>query len=449
MKLTDAIKGKAPEEKLSEKLKQSFNENPLVMGISIGESLIEAGKWILDKVSITLSIDSPDGWENRQNIISFLDWVSNKEVFGKTRRLMLRRYWKDSDYVNVVTDDHAVRVFRYKGKLFWYKLQRERAPKANSYFGNSLGGATFITLHCLSQDIDFLKEIANEFKFEMKKDDIRTYTWEGGKWDDGLPIVPRSWSTVALNKDIKEEIVNEIKKFSERKDWYRQKGIPHKLGFLFEGPSGSGKTSLARALATDFVRNIYRVSLAAMSDATLAKALSNVPKGSFVLLEDFEKNTAVQSRFGKTIIKAKDPVPVNNDQSKETSLKTGRIETLSEKIEGDGEVKLPDPLESLTLEGVLNAIDGVNPLDDVILIFTSNDISNIDRALLRRGRIDLKYRIGILEHDDIADYVFNMTGIPHTGKPFAPIMGCDLSDIFRQNCEDVDKFISSLKREEC
>jgi chaperone BCS1 len=48
----------------------------------------------------------------------------------------------------------------------------------------------------------------------------------------------------------------------------------------------------------------------------------------------------------------------------------------------------PISSDELTLECVLNTLDGIKELYNAILIFTTNDISSIDPAVIRPGRVD-------------------------------------------------------------
>jgi ATP-dependent 26S proteasome regulatory subunit len=50
--------------------------------------------------------------------------------------------------------------------------------------------------------------------------------------------------------------------------------------------------------------------------------------------------------------------------------------------------------DELTLEYILNTLDGIVELNDAIIFFTTNDIDSIDPALIRPGRIDYILKMG-------------------------------------------------------
>ena len=54
-----------------------------------------------------------------------------------------------------------------------------------------------------------------------------------------------------------KDLIKEIELWRKSRDWYREKGIPWKRGWMLYGPPGTGKTALARAFAEDMNMPIY------------------------------------------------------------------------------------------------------------------------------------------------------------------------------------------------
>src|SRR5262249_25448820 len=69
-----------------------------------------------------------------------------------------------------------------------------------------------------------------------------------------------------------KNLIREIELWRKHRDWYLEKGIPWKRGWLLYGPPGTGKTALARAFAEDLNMPIYVFNLAEMSNYELIKA---------------------------------------------------------------------------------------------------------------------------------------------------------------------------------
>lgn len=104
-------------------------------------------------------------------------------------------------------------------------------------------------------------------------------TWGSWRWNGSRP--KRPLASLVLEKSVKEMIVADCKDFMVSEDWYAERGIPYRRGYLlqyvpssvgtlmlqsyfyFSGVPGSGKTSLIHALAGELGLDIYVVSLSA------------------------------------------------------------------------------------------------------------------------------------------------------------------------------------------
>merc|ERR1712013_379 len=71
----------------------------------------------------------------------------------------------------------------------------------------------------------------------------------------------------------KEEIVKRLDFFTNNKAWYKKRGIPYTMGFMFYGEPGCGKTSTIKAIANHTQRNIVSIPLNKIKSA---KELLNV-----------------------------------------------------------------------------------------------------------------------------------------------------------------------------
>lgn len=120
----------------------------------------------------------------------------------------------------------------------------------------------------------------------------------------------------------------------------RKHGIPLRRGILLEGPFGTGKTMTAYV--------------------TAAKAVAN--KWTFIYLEDpSQLPTAVQfaKQYSPAVVFAEDI-----DRA------------------------FPEERDEIT-DRILNAVDGVDSKDqEIVLVFTTNDVNSIEPAMLRPGRLD-------------------------------------------------------------
>ena len=166
----------------------------------------------------------------------------------------------------------------------------------------------------------------------------------------------RPLGSVILDDGIKEGIVADVQDFLQRQQWYVDRGIPYRRGYLLYGPPGSGKSSFIQALAGDLDYSVAMINLSemGMTDDKLAYLLTKLPKRSILLLEDA------------------DAAFVNRRQR-----------------DADGYSGA-----TVTFSGLLNALDGVAAGEERIAFLTTNHIDRLDPALIRPGRVDMMVRIG-------------------------------------------------------
>jgi hypothetical protein len=198
-----------------------------------------------------------------------------------------------------------------------------------------------------------------------------------------------------------KDLINEIELWRKSKEWYREKAIPWKRGWLLYGPPGTGKTALARAFAEDLNMPIYVYNLAEMDNHTLMKAWSemqvNVP--CIALIEDIDnvfhgrENVAKKGMYGMMMGPGR-----GKDDDKEGSGGAAR-----------------SFMAPLTFDCLLNCLDGVERSDGIFTVVTTNDLTKIDPALglprsgangetsfisTRPGRIDKAIELTYMEAID-------------------------------------------------
>jgi len=85
-------------------------------------------------------------------------------------------------------------------------------------------------------------------------------------------------------------MIDDIKNFQKSGDWYVNKGVPYRRGYILHGPPGTGKTSFVSAVAARLNLNICYLNLSSRSldDDTLNTLLNKSPLNSIILLEDID-----------------------------------------------------------------------------------------------------------------------------------------------------------------
>ena len=191
-------------------------------------------------------------------------------------------------------------------------------------------------------------------------------------------------------------LIKEIELWRSSRAWYLDKGIPWKRGWLLYGPPGTGKTALARAFAEDLNMPIYVYNLAEMSNHDLIDAWTlmqvNVP--CVALIEDIDN--VFNGR--ENVARKNNPVPLVLERKKDDSQGSKRA-----------------PFTPLTFDCLLNCLDGVERVDGVFTVITTNDLAKVDPALgqprrmadgsvefisTRPGRIDKAVELTYMELAD-------------------------------------------------
>lgn len=189
------------------------------------------------------------------------------------------------------------------------------------------------------------------------------------KWqreEIGAPIKQLPFNGLAYSPHI-EAFQTEIKRWKESEKWFKERGLPWRFGGGLFGPPGTGKTSFVRAIGQELDMPIFMFDLTSMDNRELVSSWKIALNASpcIVLFEDIDRI------FDK-------------DKSIRTSEK-----------------KAP-----LTLDCLLNCINGVEPAEGILVFITANDMSKIDPALgvpdtngksSRPGRLDRAVFFGELD----------------------------------------------------
>ena len=205
----------------------------------------------------------------------------------------------------------------------------------------------------------------------------------GWRWTDSRH--KRPISSIVLNPGVKEMLLSDTKDFLKSEKWYADRGIPFRRGYLLHGVPGSGKSSLIHAIAGELMLDIYTLSLSSswISDSTLTALMGRVPARCIVLLEDLD------AAFTRSTSRNEDSTGVPSSgssnehegpQPASSSSRHGRSSRHREQI---------SDCNTLSLSGLLNALDGVAAAEGRILFATTNHLERLDPALSRPGRMDV------------------------------------------------------------
>lgn len=286
------------------------------------------------------------------------------------------------------TPSFGSHYFWYRGRLLMFRREANREGSRSMLASEK----EEISISCFGRNPWILKELLHEARtLYMAKDKNKTLIYRGALrsgstepyWQRCMARSTRPFSTVILNEKTKTDLITDVTDYLQpaTQRWYSNRGIPYRRGYLLYGPPGTGKSSLSLALAGFFNMRIYIVSLSSMtaSEENLGQLFNELPRRCVVLLEDIDSAGLTHTRAdGGGESNGAEPLePGQTSPGKKEGEKNGR----------------------LSLSGLLNILDGVASQEGRVLIMTTNHLENLDKALIRPGRVDMMVEFGLADTD--------------------------------------------------
>ncbi len=164
-----------------------------------------------------------------------------------------------------------------------------------------------------------------------------------------------SWESIGGLEEIKEKLREAVEWPLQKPEVFKRMGIRPPRGILLYGPPGTGKTLLAKAVAKESEANFILVN----GPSLLSKWVG-------------ESEKAVREIFRKA------------RQTSPTILFFDEIDSLAPRRNADSDSKVSERV----VNQMLTEMDGLESLNDVVIIGATNRPDIVDPALLRQGRFD-------------------------------------------------------------
>lgn len=261
--------------------------------------------------------------------------------------------------------------------------------------------------------------ILEECFLKLTEKDIVRHYWTTPRssyelWAKLNPI--ESTPTIFFDKKLKKRIDTALDFMMNNKSWYTERSIPRKLTFVFHGSPGTGKSSLTRYIADKVGADIYSLNFNASSSTNMLAYMSAVTRSNpdriaVVTIEDFDT-------FGGLSKRDKD----DKNEDKKFSV--------------------------VDMSAFLNTLQGLVPLENIIVVMTTNHIEKIDDAILRKGRVDFCEEVKSLTLENVREhfeYVYKLP-FPATIEHIDPIKACDMQALFLENPMNPQAYLQAITK---
>uniref|UniRef100_A0A0E0MNC4 AAA+ ATPase domain-containing protein n=1 Tax=Oryza punctata TaxID=4537 RepID=A0A0E0MNC4_ORYPU len=342
-------------------------------------------------IQITIPEYSAKRFERSELFVAIEAYLSEHCIRGATK--LKAELVREEHKPNVSVDDEQEIIDKFQGTTLWWYAYTEY-PKSQVITVEP--GTDKRRFYRVSFHRSIRKKVLNDYvphvleKGRAVIADKRQrclftnnpYGHSPALWSNVVFQHTATFDTLAMDPTKKKAIIDDLEAFKKGKDYYGKVGKAWKRGYLLFGPPGTGKSTMVAAIANFLEYDVYDLELTAVNNNTELRKLFVETKGkSIIVIEDIDRSISLT-------------VKRTDDKSAGDSNNTYMTSLPKERDKGDNDIKL-------TLSGMLNVIDGLWSAcgSERIIIFTTNNKSKLDPALIRRGRMDMHIEMSYCRYE--------------------------------------------------
>lgn len=350
----------------------------ILIGASLGMMLVVLRNvpqmlWyrIVNTLTIRLVIDESDNMAGFGFRVFNL-WIKENRIEWLTRSF-------EVDPALKVVGGSGFTAFKYKGRFFWTHMTRKETK--GNINAVTIGAYTICTMkwnkHLLS---DLVSDGCT--REESTKTPYMYLPKYNDRWLDEGVAFPSYVGTQQqfICPKTYEEINNVFSRFASGKGEYIALDLPFKETIMLYGPPGTGKTNLLRHLSAKYNFDLISINPADLHATSfkLQRWSHGIRLPRVFLIEDIDSNKGYHLPTSPAATTDKQMVVVKSDAPDNVN------------INGGG-----------SLTDLLNALDGIIPLDDCIVVMTTNRLELLEPSIYRPGRVDHLVYMGYMTAIDV------------------------------------------------
>lgn len=171
-----------------------------------------------------------------------------------------------------------------------------------------------------------------------------------------------------VNNDVYSNIDEIIKRMCGGNEWYKKRGKFFKETVLLYGPPGTGKSTLIRHFAAKYECDMHITTPAFIDGVNFDRKDNSRP--AIIVLEEIDSQPEL--------------CVGEEDKASNTTFITS---------------------EEFNYGEFINWLDGIAPLNNVIVFMTTNFKDKLKKSVIRNGRVDRRIEVPYLTYDELIGYI--------------------------------------------